>query len=797
MATVTRPAPTAAPTAVKPAPVKLFRRPTGYQKGLWGWITTVDHKKIGLMYAVTAGLFFLLGGLEAMLLRWQLGTPESTFLSADMYNQIFTMHGTTMIFLVIMPLSAGFANYLLPLMIGARDVAFPRLNALGYWVFLVGGLFMYSSFFLGGMPNGGWFGYTPLTEVMPGHNIDYWVFGLQILGIASLSGAVNLIVTVINMRAPGMSLMRMPVFVWMSLVAQFLLLFAIPIITVALFLLSFDRMFSTNFFVPAAGGDPLLWQHLFWLFGHPEVYILILPAMGIVSEILPVFSRKPLFGYAVMVFSGIAIGLMGWGVWVHHMFATGLGPVALSAFAASTMFIAVPTGVKIFNWISTMWGGKIKLTSPMLFAIGFVAMFTIGGLSGVTHAVVPSDTQQTDTYYIVAHFHYVLFGGSMFGLFGGAYYWWPKFSGHMLNDKIGKIHFWIMLIGFNLTFGPFHILGLQGMPRRIYTYPEGKGWDFWNFAATIGSFLIALSVLVFIVQHVGQPQEPARRRRPLGRPHAGVVDPVAAAGVQLRRDPPGHRQGRPLAPQVHRGRRGQGGPAGGAHARGRGQGAGRPGRGRRPRPRRAGGPPRRGAAPHPPAVAVVLAGPHRPGPADHRLRDDLQGLRGGGPGRGLDLRLHLRLGPRAGHRAARSRTATATTTAPTTWTLRTKPPHPPRPDRPARRRPSSRLRTAREHDRHPRRPGVGRPGAGRPGPGEHACLGGRPRRAGPRGPPAHLHRPQPREGGHVGVPRLGVPALRGPDLHLPAVQGPERARARSPPSTCSTSRTRRSARSSC
>ncbi len=357
---------------------------------------------------------------------------------------------------------------------------------------------MYSSFFLGGMPNGGWFGYTPLTEVMPGHNIDYWVFGLQILGIASLSGAVNLIVTVINMRAPGMSLMRMPVFVWMSLVAQFLLLFAIPIITVALFLLSFDRMFSTNFFVPASGGDPLLWQHLFWLFGHPEVYILILPAMGIVSEILPVFSRKPLFGYAVMVFSGIAIGLMGWGVWVHHMFATGLGPVALSAFAASTMFIAVPTGVKIFNWISTMWGGKIKLTSPMLFAIGFVAMFTIGGLSGVTHTVVPSDTQQTDTYYIVAHFHYVLFGGSMFGLFGGAYYWWPKFSGHFLNDKLGKLHFWIMLIGFNLTFGPFHILGLQGMPRRIYTYPEGKGWDFWNFASTIGSFLIAFSVLVFL-----------------------------------------------------------------------------------------------------------------------------------------------------------------------------------------------------------------------------------------------------------------------------------------------------------
>jgi cytochrome c oxidase subunit 1 len=384
-------------------------------------------------------------------------------------------------------------------MIGARDVAFPRINALGYWVFLAGGLFMYSSFFLGGAPNGGWFGYVPLTRNLPGHNIDFWIYGLQILGIASLTGAVNLIVTVINLRAPGMSLMRMPIFVWMSLVAQFLLLFAIPVITVALFLLGFDRTFSTNFFNVAAGSDPLLWQHLFWMFGHPEVYILILPAMGIVSEILPVFSRKPLFGYQVMVFSGIAIGFMGWGVWAHHMFATGLGPVAVSAFSASTMFIAVPTGVKIFNWISTMWKGKLTFPPPMLFAIGFVAMFTIGGLSGVTHGVVPADTQQTDTYYIVAHFHYVLFGGSMFGLFGGAYYWYPKFAGKLLDERLGKIHFWLMFIGFNMTFGPFHILGLQGMPRRIYTYPAGRGWDVWNLVSTIGSFVIALSILTFCI----------------------------------------------------------------------------------------------------------------------------------------------------------------------------------------------------------------------------------------------------------------------------------------------------------
>jgi len=507
MAIVTQPTPavptppdrTTPPGAGPDAPVQLFRRPTGYSKGIWGWLTTVDHKKIGILYGVTAFIFFLIGGIEALLLRVQLGSPDNTFLSAEAYNQAFTMHGTTMVFLVIMPMSAAFANYLMPLMIGARDVAFPRLNAFSFWVFLVGGLFMYSSFFLGGAPNGGWFGYTPLTREMPGNNIDFWVFGLQILGIASLSGAVNLIVTTINMRAPGMSLMRMPIFVWMSLVAQFLLLFAMPVITVALVLLTFDRQFATNFFNVEAGADPLLWQHLFWLFGHPEVYILILPAMGIVSEVLPVFSRKPLFGYQVMVFSGIAIGFMGWGVWVHHMFATGLGPVATSAFAASTMFIAVPTGVKIFNWLSTLWRGKIRLTTPFLFAVGFVTMFTIGGLSGVTHAVVPSDTQQTDTYYIVAHFHYVLFGGSMFGLFAGIYFWHPKVTGRMLSETLGKLHFWLMLIGFNMTFGPFHILGLQGMPRRVYTYPAGKGWDFWNFIATLGSFVIAASIAVFIL----------------------------------------------------------------------------------------------------------------------------------------------------------------------------------------------------------------------------------------------------------------------------------------------------------
>ncbi|MDQ3756884.1 MAG: cytochrome c oxidase subunit I, partial [Actinomycetota bacterium] len=447
-----------------------------------------------------AFVFFLAGGIEALLIRFQLAQPNGTVLSADAYNQVFTMHGTTMIFLVVMPLSAAFFNFIMPIQIGARDVAFPRLNSFSYWTFLLGGLFMYSSFFLGGAPNGGWFGYVPQTSVTfsPGHNIDFWILGLQLLGIASTVGAVNFITTILNMRAPGMTLMRMPIFTWMTLIASFLLLFAMPIITVALFLLMFDRNFGSHFFDAAAGGNPLLWQHLFWLFGHPEVYILILPAMGMVSEILPVFSRKPLFGYPVMVFSGIAIGFMGWGVWVHHMFATGLGPVAISAFSLSTMFIAVPTGVKIFNWIGTMWGGSLKFTTPMLFAIGFVAMFTIGGLSGVSHAVSPHDRQQTDTYYIVAHFHYVLFGGALFGIMGGIYYWWPKIFGWMLSEKIGKWHFWTWLIGFNLAFGPMHILGLQGMPRRIYTYREDLGLSFWNLMSTIGAFTIAVSTLIFM-----------------------------------------------------------------------------------------------------------------------------------------------------------------------------------------------------------------------------------------------------------------------------------------------------------
>ena len=479
-------------------PLGVFSRPSA--TGGWrSWVSTVDHKRIGIMYGAASLFFFLIGGAEALLIRIQLATPAGTVLSADAYNQVYTMHGTTMIFLVVMPLGAAFMNYLIPLQIGARDVAFPRLNALSFWIFLGGGILLNSSWLLGGGADGGWFNYAPNNGVIysPSHGIDFWNMGLIITGIASLVGAINLIVTCLNLRAPGMSLFRMPVFTWMGLITQFLLLFAIPVLTAAQFLLLFDRLFGARFFDVDAGADPLLWEHLFWIFGHPEVYIMILPAFGVISEIIPVFSRKPLFGYPFMVFSGIAIGFMGWGVWAHHMFASGIGPLSVAAFSVSTMFIAVPTGVKIFNWLATMWGGRLKFDAPLLYSVGLVTMFTIGGLSGVTHAVAASDTQQTDTYYIVAHFHYVLFGGALFGFIGGWYFWWPKAFGYALNDRVGKVNFWILLLGFNLTFGPMHILGLQGMPRRIYTYRDGYGFNFWNFVSTVGAFIIAVSFLIF------------------------------------------------------------------------------------------------------------------------------------------------------------------------------------------------------------------------------------------------------------------------------------------------------------
>ena len=484
----------------------VFKRPVS-PTGWRSWVFTVDHKKLGIMYGAVAMTFFVIGGIEALLIRLQLAAPNNKVLSAGAYNQMFTMHATTMVFLFVMPMAAAFANYLVPLQIGARDVAFPRLNAFGFWCFLFGGIFLNTSWFLGGAADTGWFAYAPNTALAfsPSHGVDFWALGLQITGIASLTGAINLIVTVLNMRAPGMSLMKMPIFTWMILVVQFLLLFAIPVITVALFLLMFQRNFGAAFFSVEKGADPLLWQHLFWIFGHPEVYILVLPAFGIVSEVLPVFSKKPLFGYKFVVFSGAAIGFLGWGVWAHHMFASGLGPVSVAVFSVSTMAIALPTGVKIVNWTMTLWGGKLSFTTAMLFATGLIIEFTIGGLSGVTHAVAPSDTQQTDTYYVVAHFHYVLFGGAVFGLFAGFYYWWPKVFGRMLSERLGKWNFWLMVLGMNLTFGPMHILGLQGQPRRMQVWTDfraGEGFfnlAFWNRVASVGSFILAVGVLFFLI----------------------------------------------------------------------------------------------------------------------------------------------------------------------------------------------------------------------------------------------------------------------------------------------------------
>ena len=475
-------------------------RPTAYS-GLWSWITTVDHKRIGVLYGVSAVIFLLVGGIEAGLMRMQLARPDAGAISPELYNQLFTMHGTTMIFMAVMPLSAAFFNFVVPLAIGARDVAFPRLNAFSYWVFLFGSLLMHASFLVGSVPDAGWFSYANLTEKPFSQNagLDYWALSLQVLGVSSLAAAFNFIVTIVNMRAPGMSLLRMPLFIWMTLVTSILLVLAFPVLAVALIELTMDRQFGTNFFIPGAGGDPVLWQHLFWVFGHPEVYILILPAMGIVSEILPTFSRKPLFGYPVVVFSGVAIGIMGWTVWSHHMFTVGLGPIANSFFVISTMFIAVPTGIKIFSWIATMWGGAIQFKTPMLFAIGFIALFIVGGLSGISHAVAPADFQQQDTYYIVAHLHYVLFGGSLFGLFAGIYYWFPKLTGKLLSEGLGKLHFWLMFIGMNLTFFPMHFVGLNGMPRRIYTYQSEFGWDTLNLLASLGYLVLFVGFVFFIV----------------------------------------------------------------------------------------------------------------------------------------------------------------------------------------------------------------------------------------------------------------------------------------------------------
>lgn len=470
------------------------------RSSLLAWFSSVDHKQIGMLYICTALVFLLIGGAEALAIRIQLATPNNTFMGPDLFNQMFTMHGTTMVFLVGMPILTGFANYLVPLMIGAPDVAFPRLNAFGFWLVPFGGILLHYSFLTGSAPNAGWFNYAPLSERAYSslQGVDYWLIALLVLGIGSVSSAINLIVTIIICRAPGMSLQRVPLFVWMMFITSFLIILAIPALNSALVLLVMDRTLGAAFFEPSRGGNSLLWQHYFWIFGHPEVYILALPAFGMISEIIPVFSRKPIYGYEFVAGSTLAIGILSMGVWAHHMFAVGLGPAYDVFFAIGSLLIAIPTGLKVFNWTATLWGGRILLTTSMCFAIAFLIQFVIGGLTGVMFAVAPIDWQLTDTYFVVAHFHYVLFGGTIFALFAGGFYWFPKMTGRLLDERLGKVTFWLMVLGFNLTFFVQHFLGLMGMPRRTYTYGDHPGWHALNAISTVGAFFMGAAVLVFL-----------------------------------------------------------------------------------------------------------------------------------------------------------------------------------------------------------------------------------------------------------------------------------------------------------
>ncbi|GAA4713727.1 cytochrome c oxidase subunit I [Brevibacillus fulvus] len=473
------------------------------RSGLWDWLTTVDHKKIGILYLIAGGFFFLIGGLEALLIRLQLIVPEADFVGAATFNELITMHGTTMIFLAVMPVIFALMNAIVPLQIGARDVAFPFVNALGFWLFFFGGVLLNTSWFLGGAPDAGWTSYTTLAlKQYSGIGVDFYVLGLQIAGLGTLIGGINFLVTVINMRAPGMTFMRLPMFTWSAFVTSGLILFAFPAITVGLVLLMFERLFGANFFNPDAGGNVVIWEHIFWIFGHPEVYILILPAFGVISEVVSTFSKKRLFGYSSMVFATVMIGFLGFMVWAHHMFTTGLGPIANTLFGIATMLIAVPTGIKIFNWLFTMWGGQIRFTTANLFAVGFIPTFTIGGMTGVMLALPAADYQYHDSYFVVAHFHYVIVGGLVFGLFSGLYYWWPKMFGKMLNEKLGKWNFWTFFIGFHLTFFPQHFLGLMGMPRRVFTYLKNQDLDLGNFISSIGAIGMTIGTILFLANVV-------------------------------------------------------------------------------------------------------------------------------------------------------------------------------------------------------------------------------------------------------------------------------------------------------
>lgn len=471
------------------------------------WVTTVDHKRLGIMYICSGIVFFVIAGLEATIMRWQLFFPNNDAISPQVFNRLFTMHGTTMVFLVGMPIIIGMANYLVPLMIGARDLAFPRLNAFGFWLFLFGGLLLYFSF-LGGdglygagtAPDVGWFAYSPLTgrAFSRGNSTDYWILGLLVGGIGSIATSANVVTTVVCMRCKGMTLGKMPLFVWMLTVVAVLILLVMPPLTAAQVMLLFDRFLGAKFFDTQAGGSAVLWQHFFWIFGHPEVYVLMLPGFAAASEIIPVFSRKVIFGYPMMVAATVAIGFIGMGVWAHHMFTVGMSATANTFFTASTMLIAVPTGIKIFNWLGTMWGGRIRFATPMLFCCGFLLQFLVAGLTGIMLAVSPFDWQLSDSYFVVAHFHYVLIGGLLFTIFATIHYWFPKATGRMLSERLGKWHFWLFAIGFNLTFAPMHISGILGMPRRIYTYEAARGWELWNQLSSIGVIFQIAAVLIFV-----------------------------------------------------------------------------------------------------------------------------------------------------------------------------------------------------------------------------------------------------------------------------------------------------------